>query len=129
MGPWIVFVGAGLGGMARYGLGAFIQQLTGAGFPWGTLLINVTGSLVLAFTYAFLDTTLAPPEWRLFIGVGICGGYTTFSTFSLDTVGEIQRAEYGRAALNITGNVGLSLLGTFLGFAAANAILAARAGA
>src|SRR4051812_10498323 len=116
MGAWIVFLGAGLGGMARYGLGTFVQQLTGPAFPWGTLLINVTGSMVLAFTYAFLDRTLAAPEWRLFIGVGICGGYTTFSTFSYESVRLLQEGEIGRASAYVLGSAALGILAVLVGF-------------
>jgi CrcB protein len=123
MGAWIVFVGAGLGGMARYGLGSLVQPLTGASFPWGTLLVNVTGSLVLAFTYAFLDRTLAAPEWRLFIGVGICGGYTTFSTFSYESVRLLQEGELGRAAAYVLGSAALGILAVLVGLRFANTVV------
>lgn len=125
-----VAFGAAVGGVARFFLTVFVQERAGLDFPFGTLLINVTGSFLLGFLFRFTaESAVMSQDLRLMLTTGLCGGYTTFSTFSLDTAGEIQRAEYGRAALNITGNVGLSLIGTFLGFAVANAILAARAGA
>ncbi len=124
-----VALGAAIGGVGRYFLTIFIQARAGLEFPLGTLLINITGSFLLGFIARLaVDSAAVTPELRGFLTTGLCGGYTTFSTFSYDTATEIQRAEYGRAALNVTGNVGLSLIGTFLGFAAANAILAARAG-
>ncbi|HVX38347.1 MAG TPA: fluoride efflux transporter CrcB [Gemmatimonadaceae bacterium] len=125
-----VAIGAAIGGVARYLLAAFVQERAGLDFPFGTLLINITGSFLLGFLIRITaDSAAVTPEFRLLLTTGFCGGYTTFSTFSYETAGQIQRAEYGRAALYVTGSVGLSLIGTFLGFAAANAMLAARAGA
>lgn len=125
-----VALGAAIGGVARFVLTAAVQDRAGLDFPFGTLLINVTGSFLLGFLFRFTaESSVISHDLRLLLTTGFCGGYTTFSTFSLDTAGEIQRAEYGRAALNVSGNVGLSLIGTFLGFAVANAILAGRAAA
>jgi protein CrcB len=84
--PLVIFLGAGLGGVARYALSVWVQTAAGTAFPWGTLLINTTGSFVLAVLYAALDGTAAAPEWRAFVGIGLCGGYTTFSTFSYETI-------------------------------------------
>ena len=124
-----VAIGAAVGGVARYLLAISVQERAGLDFPVGTLLINITGSFLLGFLVRFFaDSAAITPEMKAMLTTGFCGGYTTFSTFSLDTAGEIQRAEYGRAALYVTGSVGLSLAATFLGFAAANTILAARAG-
>ena len=71
--PLVVFVGAGLGGVARYLLGEWIQEVARGDFPTGTLAINVTGSLALAMLYAVVDGAQAPAEWKLFLGVGFCG--------------------------------------------------------
>mgnify|MGYP003289911542 CR=1 FL=1 len=90
MAAFLIFVGAGMGGLARYTVGNWVQAATGPTFPWGTLLINVTGSFLLTFFYGLLEGTAAPPEWRAFLGIGFCGGYTTFSTFSYETARLLQ---------------------------------------
>ena len=119
----VIFVGAGLGGLARYGVGAWVQAVGGAGFPWGTLLINVTGSLLLTFVYSFLEGTAAPPEWRAFLGIGVLGGYTTFSSFSYETLRLVQDGEWERALVYVAGSVVLSLAGAVLGFRLASVVL------
>lgn len=112
----LIFIGAGLGGLARYGLSSWVQEQAGAAFPWGTLVINVSGSLALAFTYAFLEGIPAASEWRAFLGMGILGGYTTFSTFSYETMRLIQDGEWGRASFYIAGSVFISLGAAIVGF-------------
>jgi CrcB protein len=119
----VIFVGAGLGGLARYAVGGWVQATVGAGFPWSTLLINVTGSILLTFLYGLLEGTAASPEWRAFLGIGLCGGYTTFSTFSYETMRLLQDGEWERAGLYILGSVVLSLSGAVLGFRLASVIL------
>ena len=119
----VIFVGAGLGGLARYGVGAWVQVVAGAGFPWGTLLINVTGSLLLTFVYSFLEGTAAPPEWRAFLGIGVLGGYTTFSSFSYETLRLVQDGEWERALVYVAASVVLSLAGAVLGFRLASVVL------
>jgi CrcB protein len=119
----VIFIGAGLGGLARYGVGGWIQAAGGAGFPWGTLLINVTGSLALTFVYAFLEGTAAAPEWRAFLGIGVLGGYTTFSSFSYEAVRLLQDGEWERALVYVAGSVILSLAGAVLGFRLASVVL------
>jgi CrcB protein len=111
----VIFVGAGIGGVARYAVGGWVQAATGAAFPWGTLLVNVTGSLLLMFSYALLEGTAAAPEWRAFVGIGVLGGYTTFSTFSFETVRLLQDGEWERAALYAVGSVVLSIAAAVLG--------------
>jgi fluoride exporter len=120
---FVIFVGAGLGGVARYAISQWVQASAGADFPWGTLLINVTGSLMLTLVYALLESTAAAPEWRAFLGIGLIGGYTTFSTFSYETVRLIQDGAWERALLYILGSVFLSLVGAILGFGLASALL------
>jgi CrcB protein len=120
---WVVFVGAGLGGVIRFALGGWIQEAAGAGFPWGTFFINVTGSLGLGFLYALLEGTPPRPAWRAFVGVGFCGGYTTFSTFSYETARLVHDGQWPRAMLYGMGSMILALIATFAGFNAAAAIL------
>lgn len=121
--PVVVFIGAGLGGVARYTLGGVIQQAAGSAFPWGTLLVNITGSLLLGFLYVLLEGTAAAPQWRVFLGIGFCGGYTTFSTFSYETVRLLESGDWSRASLYIAGSVLVSLAATFVGFRLADIIL------
>jgi len=114
---WIA-VGSALGGMARYWLSGAIAALVGETFPWGTLIVNITGSLVIG-----LFATLTGPDGRFFVGsvprlfvmVGICGGYTTFSSFSLQTLNLMNEGEWFRAGGNIVLSVALCLLGVWIG--------------
>lgn len=124
---WYVAAGAAVGGVARFALGAFIQQRAGADFPLGTLLINISGSLLLGFLMRYaLGSGAVSPETRALLTTGFCGGYTTFSTFSYETALLFEDGEYWRAALYIGLSVFVSLLGTFGGFAAASRLLAQR---
>ena len=122
-----VGVGAALGGIARYLLAAFIQQRSGADFPAGTLVINITGSFLLGLIMRFaLQSGIMSAETRALLTTGFCGGYTTFSTFSYETASMLGDREYARASLYVGASVVVALLGTFLGFAAANRLLALR---
>jgi CrcB protein len=121
--PMVIFLGAGLGGVCRHALGSWVHAAAGAAFPWGTLLINVTGSILVTFVYALLDSTMAPPEWRAFVGIGFLGGYTTFSTFSYEAVRLVQDGQWERALLYVGATVFLSLVAAVLGFRLASAFL------
>jgi len=117
--PWLlVFVGGGLGAMARYGLNQVVMRLAGGAFPWGILLINVTGSTVMGLAASWFmlrgDTGWSP-HVRLFLTTGVLGGYTTFSAFSLDAAMLWERGEHGAAAAYVIGSVALSLVGVFAG--------------
>ena len=123
---WIaVAAGAGLGGMLRYGVALWFGANTATGFPWGTLFINVTGSAFIGF-FATLSgpdgKLLVPASVRLLVMTGICGGYTTFSTFSLETLRLLQDRQFGAAAWNAAGSVALCLLGVWLGAGLASAL-------
>lgn len=127
---WYVAVGSGIGGVARLLLGSVIQQKAGTSFPLGTLLINITGSFILGFLIRYaLGTPGITPEIRAFLTTGLCGGYTTFSTFSFETATLIEDGRYERASLYILLSVGVALLGTFGGFATARQLLVFRANA
>jgi CrcB protein len=118
----VIFVGAGLGGLVRYGLSEWIQDAAGAGFPWGTLVVNVSGSLLLTFVYSVLEGTAASPEWRAFLGIGILGGYTTFSTFSYETVRLLQDGSRRTALLNVAVGTAGGLTAATLGLALAGTL-------
>jgi CrcB protein len=124
---WYVALGSAVGGVARVLLGSAIQQRAGTGFPVGTLVVNVTGSLVLGFLlrYAF-ETTSLSPEMRALLTTGFCGGYTTFSTLSYETAALVEDGDYRRASLYVTLSVVVSLAGVFAGFALARQLLTIR---
>jgi fluoride exporter len=115
MGFLIVFIGAGIGGAFRHGTNLLAARLVGLSFPYGTLAINIVGSLLMglcAAYFAFKGDASQP--WRLFLTTGILGGFTTFSAFSLDTAVLWERGDFLGAALYVSGSVVLSILGLFL---------------
>lgn len=115
-----VGLGGAIGSAARFELGNLIQARSSGSFPFGTLVINVTGSFLLGFLVRIgLDTASVSPDMRLLLAVGVCGGYTTFSTFSYESIHLIERGEYGRAAVYVAGSVILSLAATAAGLAVA----------
>ena len=127
---WIA-IGGALGSMARYGSTNLVSGWLGAHFPWGTLFINILGSFVIGFFSALtgpggrLHLTV-PNDGRLFVMVGICGGYTTFSSFSLQTLDLMRDGHALRAGLNVVGSVTLCLIAVFVGYVAAMAINASK---
>ena len=115
----IVFVGAGIGGAARHGVNVAALRLLGFGFPYGTLAVNIAGSLVMGLLAGWFAHKGDPGQtWRLFLTTGILGGFTTFSTFSLDAALLYERGELGTAALYVAASVGLALAGLFVGLRA-----------
>jgi CrcB protein len=121
---WYIAVGSAIGGVSRYLVGGLVQRLTAGTFPTGTLVINITGSFLLGAILRYgIDTPTITPELRALLTVGFCGGYTTFSTFSYETVALLEDGEWSRAALYVALSVGLSLVATFLGFVAARELI------
>jgi CrcB protein len=111
-----VALGGAIGSVARYWVGVGSTKLFGLAFPWGTLIINIVGSFLIgAFAESFALRWDAPQAVRVFLTVGICGGFTTFSTFSLDTYVLIERGELWPAAAYIVGSVVLSIGGLVAG--------------
>lgn len=124
---WFIAIGSALGGVARYLVGAFVQQRTGIAFPYGTLLINVTGSFLLGFLLRYaLATPAISPELRGLLTTGFCGGYTTFSTFTYETMALLEDGELRRAAAYVLVSVLVSLLAVYGGIELARALLAFR---
>jgi len=121
---WIA-IGSALGGTARFALSRFVAERIGETFPWGTIIINVTGSFAIGFF-----NSLTGPDGRWFVGsqgrmffmTGICGGYTTFSSFSLQTLNLAREGEWLHAGGNIAASVVFCLLAVWLGHLAAAAI-------
>ena len=124
---WFVALGSGLGGVARYLLGGLVQQASRGSFPVGTLVINVSGSFLLGLLYRYAaDSAAITPEVRTFLTIGFCGGYTTFSTFSYETVRLIEDGEGGRALLYVALSLLLSIGAMFMGLAAGRELLVLR---
>ena len=118
MGYLIVFLGGGLGAALRHGINLAVARALGTAFPYGTLLINITGSFIMGLVAAyFAFKGDASQHWRLFLTTGILGGYTTFSAFSLDAALLYERGELGMAALYVIASVALSIVGLFAGLA------------
>ena len=118
-----ISVGAVLGANARYLVGGWIAERLGSAFPYGTLLINVTGSFLLtAAMTLLLARSLGPPWVRPLVAIGFCGSYTTFSTFSYETLGLAQSGSYLAAAGNIIMSVAAALAGAYLGTVVARSL-------
>lgn len=111
---WVA-LGSALGGLARYWVGVGVAALAGAAFPWGTLLINVLGSFVIGLVAAGIAErgwAVPPVDLRAFIMVGVCGGFTTFSSFSLQTLELLNAGRADAALAYIGGSVALCLAAT-----------------
>lgn len=109
--------GAALGGLLRYVVADLVQRNAKIIFPLGTLSVNVIGSFLLGFIIFFLgEREIISAEMRLFLTVGICGGFTTFSTFSYETLSLLQESEFLYASVNIVLNVVLSLIAIYLAY-------------
>ena len=112
----IVFVGAGLGGALRHGVNVAALRFLGSGLSYGTLIVNVIGSLVMGLLTGYFALKADPGQsWRLFLTTGTLGGFTTFSAFSLETALLYERGEPGLAALYVLASVGISIAGLFAG--------------
>ena len=124
MGFLIVFLGGGLGAAARHGINMSAARLVGTGFPYGTMLINIVGSLAMGLIaeYFALKGHL-PQHWRLFLTTGILGGFTTFSAFSLEAALLYERGQVAGAAIYVVASVALSLAGLFAGLAIVRALV------
>ena len=118
----VVLVGAGLGGLARYVLGSWIMAKYGGRFPMGTFIVNLSGSFLIGLFMTLLTERLQPhPNWRLFLVVGVLGGYTTFSSFEYETLLAVRDGERWMALLYVGASVVACYLAVWLG-----AVLAAR---
>ena len=125
---WIA-IGSALGGMARYWCSGFAARLIGETFPWGTIIVNVAGSFIIG-----LFATLTGPDGRIFAGtltrqfvmIGFCGGFTTFSSFSLQTLNLANDGEWLQAGGNIVGSVVLCLIAVWMGYMLASSINAMK---
>ena len=116
----IVFLGAGIGGAGRHGVNALAARLVGTAFPAGTLVINVLGCLLMGLIAGFFAFRgHLPQEARLFLATGLLGGFTTFSSFSLQTLDLLRSGAVVRATINIAGSVALCVAAVAIGHAVA----------
>ena len=124
---WYVALGGAVGSVTRYLIGVAVQSRSGLDFPVGTLIVNLSGCFLLGFLIHYaLATPAVTPEVRALLTTGLCGGYTTFSTFSYETVTLIQDGDWRRAALYVGLSVIGSILGVMLGIAGARQVLEIR---
>ena len=119
-----IALGGGIGAVMRYGITLLVQSWTGPGFPYGTLVVNVVGSLLIGFVVVFLNHRYHGNEvLRLFLVIGILGGFTTFSTFSLDTIYLIQSGFLVKAMSNIIISFCSCVFSVYVGMEIARTVL------
>ncbi|NTS63611.1 fluoride efflux transporter CrcB [Sphingomonas sp. HHU CXW] len=106
---FLVMAGGALGSAGRYLTGRSMLSLLGPDWPWGTMTVNLLGGLLMGLLTGVLARVAAPEGWRLFVAVGVLGGFTTFSSFSLDTVSMIERGAllpaFGYVAVSVIGSI------------------------
>ena len=117
-----IALGGATGALARYWVSGWVYRAAGTGFPWGTLVVNVAGSLLIGFLAVYLLDRTQSAEWRALLIVGFLGAFTTFSTFSLETLHLLEQAEPAKAFANAAVSVLACLGATWLGTVAARAL-------
>jgi CrcB protein len=118
---WIA-LGSAIGGIARYACQGWAARLISDTFPWGTMIVNIVGCSFIGFFYTFTSAdgrVIVGTQMRQFVMVGICGGYTTFSSFSLETLNLARGGQWAQAAGYVLGSLVFCLLGVWLGHIAA----------
>jgi CrcB protein len=111
----LVALGGAIGSAARYLVGAFVANRFAPDFPWGTFIVNVSGSFLIGVILSLVGGGQLPAGARLFLAVGVMGGYTTFSTYSNETLQLVQGGEVGAAMFNALGQVVAGFIGVYLG--------------
>lgn len=119
----LVGVGGGIGAALRYVLGGAVADRFGGHFPWHTFLVNASGAFLLGLLMALsVDRGIVGPQARLFLGTGVLGGYTTFSTLSYETVRLLEQGLWGQAAGNMLGSAAAGIVAVLLGLALGRAL-------
>lgn len=119
----VIATGGAFGALMRFWVSSATYAMLGRSFPYGTLMVNVLGSLLMGFLFIWLtERSSLPPEWRSLILVGFLGAFTTFSTFSIETFNLLQAGEVSKALINILLSVVLCLLSTWIGVIAGRQI-------
>lgn len=112
----LIGIGGVLGANARYLVSVWAARRIGASFPYGTLIVNLSGSLLLGFmATAIVGRVVSEPDTQLLVSIGFLGAYTTFSTFAFESIGLIRRRAFVLAGVNVLGSTVLGLLGAWLG--------------
>lgn len=113
-----VVVGAGVGGGLRYVIGGWLAERWGTSFPWGTFVVNLSGAFLLGLLLALnVERDIGSPSLRLLLGIGLLGGYTTFSTLSYESIALVERGLYLQGAANMFGSGVLGLVAAVAGLA------------
>jgi CrcB protein len=113
---FLIGIGSSIGGMLRYVVSQQVQKGFLTTFPYGTLSVNILGCFLIGFVFALSDRGGLSQDWRLFLATGICGGFTTFSAFSNETLALLRDGQFLYAGLYVTLSVVLGLLATFSGY-------------
>ena len=121
----VVGLGGAFGAMARYLATDWVRAIAGDSFPWGTLAVNVTGSFALGFALVWLQSQAPSGQLRQFVAIGFLGSFTTFSTFSYETVALVRSSEIARAGAYALGSMGVGVAAVLLGAALAGLVFAA----
>ncbi|MGE5424160.1 MAG: fluoride efflux transporter CrcB [Syntrophothermus sp.] len=113
----LLFIGTGsfIGGVSRYVLSRFVQAKVYTSFPYGTMLVNITGCFLIGMVFALSERGNLSADWRLFLATGILGGFTTFSAFSNETAGMLRDGQLAYAFYYVAGSILLGVVATFLG--------------
>jgi CrcB protein len=114
----ILLVGSGgfIGSVMRYMVQYYMEKSLTSTFPWGTIIANIAGSFIIGIVFALAEKgNLMNAEWRIFLAVGICGGFTTFSSFAYNNLTMLNERAWGSLLLNIGGNLFLGILAVYLG--------------
>ena len=115
----MIAAGGATGALLRFWMSGWVYAMVGRGFPYGTLVVNVTGSLVMGFLYVWLiERTNVGAEWRALLLIGLLGAFTTFSTFSIETLALVEDGEHLKAVINILTSVLLCLGAAWMGMVA-----------
>ncbi len=116
---FIVGTGGFVGSVLRYLVQVFMEKGLMSTFPWGTFVANIAGSFIIGIVYALAEKgNLMNSEWRLFLAVGICGGFTTFSSFAYNNMMMLKEGVYGQFFLNVGGSLFLGIMAVYLGMLA-----------
>ncbi len=119
----LLIAGGAIGTLARYGISGLTHKFMEGVFPWGTLMVNLTGALIIGFIWGLWETERISSNVRTFVFIGILGGYTTFSSYALETLNLFRDGETKLALVNILASNILGILLVFLGFVAAKGLI------
>ena len=122
---WIA-IGGAAGAVARYLVSGWTLSLLDTTLPWGTFVVNVSGSFLLGFAFRMLQVSTVSPEMRAMVAIGLLGAFTTFSTFSFETVTLLQEGAWARAGAYVLGSVVLGIAGVLAGMSVASTVIQMR---